>query len=126
MFSRETIEEILSVVSPGCQNEVATAMEQQTDISDECKKEVQAVLMSMHGQPDAPAAEEVATKPRDGIHPGVWIAVFVAVLFGSVGAYVNYANKIIKEAYPEKPQKKLSKKKVLLSIWFFIISDLWM
>ena len=90
-------------------------MEQQTDISDECKKEVQAVLMSMNlqGQPDAAQSDEaVAPKRREGLHPGVWIGLFVAVLFGSIGAYVAYANKVLKDAFPEKPQKKLSKKKV--------------
>ncbi len=63
-------------------------------------------------QEEEPAAAQEEPVKREGLHPGIWIAVAVFIFFGGVGAYVSYANKILKEAFPEKPQKKLSQKKL--------------
>jgi hypothetical protein len=64
---------------------------------------------------DGTASQNEAPPPPGGIHPGVWIGLFVVALFGGVAAYASYVNGILAEAYPEKAPKKLSRKKVINS-----------
>lgn len=123
------------MVSPSCRSEMEAAIEEQSDVSNECKLEIQKAVQVISGynqnqqmQEDEEDQSASATKntppPRNGIHPGYWIALFVVVLVGGVTAYVIHVNKLLEEAFPPKPAKKLSKKKVcfLLSSFFTICS----
>lgn len=120
--SREAIEAILNLVSPSCKSEMEAAIESQTDVTSECKVEIQQAVQIISGynrreeQEQGQGEQQPSTPPppppRDGIHPGYWIAAFVVVLVGGVTAYVIHVNKLLEEAFPPKPVKKLSKKKV--------------
>jgi hypothetical protein len=120
LLFRETIEAILNIVSPGCRSEMEAALETQSQVSDDCKYEIQRALRKVTGasndfnepeEMDQPPASKEPPK-REGIHPGVWIAVVLLLFFGAAAAYVVYANQILKEAFPEKPEKKLSRQKL--------------
>jgi hypothetical protein len=96
------------------------AIESQSDVSEECKVEIQQAVQIIsgynrreeQGQEDQQPNTPPPPPPRDGIHPGYWIAAFVVALVGGVTAYVMHVNKLLEEAFPPKPSKKLSKKKV--------------
>jgi hypothetical protein len=106
------------------------AIESQTDVSPECKVEIQQAVQVISGfnnqnqgeeeqEEDQQPSDTVATPPpRTGIHPGFWIAAFVVALVGGVTAYVVHVNKLLQEAFPPKPVKKLSKKKVSSFVLF--------
>jgi hypothetical protein len=107
------------MVSVNCRSEMEAAIESQTDVSPECKVEIQQAVQVLSGfnndnqEEEEQPSETVATPPpRSGIHPGFWIAAFVVALVGGVTAYVVHVNKLLQEAFPPKPVKKLSKKKV--------------
>lgn len=121
---REMIEAILNMVSPSCRSEMEAAIEEQSDVSNECKIEIQKAVQIISGynqnqqmqegeEDQQPSAATNTPPPKNGIHPGYWIALFVVVLVGGVTAYVLHVNKLLEEAFPRKPAKKLSKKKVL-------------
>jgi len=115
---RETIDAILRVVTPSCRAEVESALESQSDISDECKLEIQAVLQSF-SQTDPQNPENVNREPPKKsvpkehlIDPKIGVAIFVGLLITGVGGYVVYVNQLLQKYYPQKKEKKLSKKKV--------------
>lgn len=136
-INREAIEAILNLVSPACRSEMEIAIESQTDVSQDCRIEIQKAVQTISGyqqqynqeysndQQDETTDEttqsdentKVVNKPF--IHPGFWIGAFVLVLIGGATAYIVHVNKLLKDAFPEKPQKKLSKKKVYLFIYLF-------
>ena len=133
-MSREAIEAILNLVSPSCRSEMELAIETQSDVSQECRVEIQQAVQVISGyaqqreqgddelEGEESNSETVApTPPRNGIHPGFWIAAFVVALIGGVSAYVIHVNKLLEEAFPAKPAKKLSKKKV--NLFFEHVSD---
>ena len=122
----------MRAVSPGCRSEIESALSAQSDVSDDCKQEIQTVLQSFaanmqktqqHGEiPKEPPRDGTAEKQQQNmktsaIHPGIWVLLFVIVFFSAVGIYVMYVNKILTSAFPEK-RKKLSKKKVLGIVQF--------
>jgi hypothetical protein len=123
-IQRETIEAILSMVSPECRSEMESAIESQTDVTEVCKLEIQKAVQTISGynpryqedQPDQDGTQsqpdQKTPPPRSGIHPGFWIAAFVIALFGSAAAYIVQVSKILEDAFPQKAPKKLSKKKV--------------
>ncbi len=128
--NREMIEAILNLVSPACRSEMEAAIESQTDVTQECKIEIQQAvqLISGYGRDDeerdgerdgerdeeseGTKQSDSVTPSRSGIHPGYWIAAFVVALIGGVSAYVIHVNKLLEEAFPAKQPKKLSKKKL--------------
>mmetsp|Transcript_357 Transcript_357/g.654 ORF Transcript_357/g.654 Transcript_357/m.654 type:complete len:162 (-) Transcript_357:171-656(-) len=122
-INREMIEAILNTVSPGCRSEMEAAIESQTEVSQDCKVEIQQAVQTLSGgfnrqqsqqqdDGDAPSQPGNSNPPRNGIHPGYWIAAFVIALFGGVAAYVMHVNKLLAEKAPPKAPKKLSKKKL--------------
>lgn len=140
-INREAIEAILSLVSPACRSEMEAAMESQTDVSQECRSEIQKAVHIISGyqqrqgqefqgeegeeSEETENAAETKPVPKHAIHPGIWIAAFVVLLIGGASAYVMHVSKLLQEAFPEKPQKKLSKKKVsdllFVSVVLFVI-----
>ena len=103
------------------------ALEAQSDISDECKQEIQAVLNSFSQQAEAQTGGQASfegqsdsqSKPSKApkkhfINPGIGIAVFVVILFSGVAIYVVYVNQLLQKVFSGKKEKKLSKKKVVV------------
>jgi hypothetical protein len=43
-INRETIEAIMNAVSPGCRNEMESAIQSQSDVSPDCKLEIQQAV----------------------------------------------------------------------------------
>ena len=106
----------------------------------ECRQEIQSSLVSLNEaqpglgttasssgrRPNSSPSQDRGSVATDsggdmdsGMHPGIWIGLFVSILFSVVVAYIIYANKVLAEAYPEKNAKKLGKKKV--SYYFLLI-----
>jgi len=110
------------------------ALEAQSDISDECKQEIQAVLNSFSQQAEAQASGQANFDGPGGesqskaskapkkhfINPGVGIAIFVVILFSGIAIYVVYVNQLLQSVFSGKKEKKLSKKKVNISILFYL------
>ena len=112
---RETIDAIAAQSSAICRGELEAALEQQAEISDHCKQEIQQILLTMsdrfttagyEGKPESPPVP--VEKPL--IHPAIWVAVAVVVFFAAAGAYIVYVNSLME--HQEGKEKKLSKKKV--------------
>ena len=133
-INREAIEAILNLVSPPCRSEMEIAIETQSDVSLDCREEIQKAVQIISGyqqqhqqqqqqdnygnEGDSQSTESSDTTkvtPKHTIHPGFWIAGFVLVLIGGATAYIIHVNKLLQEAFPEKSHKKLSKKKVHFS-----------
>ena len=138
-LTREMVEGLLQVLSPPCKTEMEAALGSQTEITDECKYEIQSTLAAMqnpNGQasPDANHADQTqppaepakkkeprakrqrtppasASAPTSSVSPVLSIVGFVVVFFALVGALVVYVNKQ-KASVPVVKPKPLSKKKV--------------
>mmetsp|Transcript_18091 Transcript_18091/g.18152 ORF Transcript_18091/g.18152 Transcript_18091/m.18152 type:complete len:163 (-) Transcript_18091:127-615(-) len=119
-LNKETIDAILRSVSPGCRSEMESALASQSDISEDCRMEIQAVLQSFQrpqdGVPeDSPQESSSSSKSTPklppSVHPGIYVAVFMAIFFTMIAIYIMYVNKL-KSSFPQKQPKKLSKRKV--------------
>ncbi len=115
---RDTIDAIAAKASPICRSELEAALEQQAEISDGCKMEIQQILMSMsdrftttgyEGKQEAPPSAPVEPPL---VHPAIIVAVIVGLFFVAVAFYVMYVNRLLEEKFPDKSKKELSKKKV--------------
>ena len=47
-INRETIEAIMNNVSPGCRNEMESAIQSQTEVTPDCKFEIQQAVRRFH------------------------------------------------------------------------------
>ena len=126
-LTREMVEALLQVLSPTCRVEMEGALGSQSEISDECKFEIQRTLATFQQngqQQDIPEVENepassrskpkqqtVKEVPASGVSPVVYITGFVIAFFAGIAGLVVYINKKRGDTGPKKV-KKLSKKKV--------------
>jgi hypothetical protein len=125
-LSKETVENLLHVLTPGCSSELESALQYQTEVSYDCKDEIQLSLQTMKDQnsdftTDEPNARDNAksqeklkisatTKPL--INPLYSIIGFVLLSIVGISIFVITINKQRDPESKSKKPKKLSKKKV--------------
>lgn len=137
-LTRDNVEALLRVLSDTCRSEMESALNKQSDISAECKEEIQGALISLNipiGQQQPPqeqqnnrgdadsgkqrrAANRVEedmniTQKSPGVSPIYYVLGFVIVFFAIIAGLVIYVSKQRADYMTKKP-KKLSKKKVLV------------
>ena len=139
-LTREIVEGLLQVLTPTCRNELEAAIEAQqgTDLSDECKYEIQMNLQEMNPNSGAPspledgyeddyqqpneASSESNDPPKHIINPVVGIFLFVGALLGAIAFAVFYINSQVGDFKP----KKISKKKVIVISQQIVLFNIFM
>jgi len=118
-LNRETVELLLSVLSPNCREEMESALEANSgEMSIECQKEIESNLGQFRSNQDRNFIDESSEnfkkngKPNDG-NPLFWIVVFLVVFFSAIGIYIFVVNSFQEGGFSRKT-KKLSKKKVII------------
>lgn len=134
-LNREKLEQLLSLMSPACRVEMESALTAQTQMSNECREEVQVAFGKLGVDLQAAAnagraglqdsddsqsqdntrrserrtqQEDTATK-GDSTATILAIVGFVVALLGGAAGYVFYVSSQLEGG--KKPPKKLSKKK---------------
>lgn len=127
LLTRENVEAILETLSrrnPACQAEMEAALGSQTEVSGDCKIEIQTVLVELdipivppteaelRANANIPRADFRTKKaaPAGILSPFYLLGGFLVVLFGSIVGYIVFVNSSRGDALT-KPSKKLSKKK---------------
>lgn len=130
-LTRENVEALLRVLSDACRAEMESALNTQSDITVNCKEEIQEALMRLNiplGQQPPPqeqtsntgkqkrrdaekAAEDAAANNANNISPIYSIIGFIVIFFGAISSFVVYVSKQRGDYITKKP-KKISKKKV--------------
>lgn len=130
-LTRENVEALLRVLSDTCRAEMESALNTQSDITVDCKGEIQEALMRLNipiGQQPPPqeqssstgkqkrrdaekAAEDGAAINATSISPIYSIIGFIVIFFGTIASFVVYVSKQRGDYITKKP-KKISKKKV--------------
>ena len=129
-LTRENVEALLRVLSDTCRAEMESALNTQSDITVECKGEIQEALMKLNiplGQQPPPQEQssntgkqkrrETEKLSEDGvakdpiISPIYSIIGFIVIFFGAITSFVVYVSKQRADYITKKP-KKISKKKV--------------
>jgi len=132
-LTRENVEALLTVLSDACRAEMEAALNTQSDISVDCKEEIQGALVSLNiplgQQPPQNQQEEFQQQPRKEkqekknsgesgrssapiIPPIYSVLGFVLVFFGGIAGLVFYVSNQRSTYFSKKP-KKISKKKVI-------------
>mmetsp|Transcript_12322 Transcript_12322/g.18482 ORF Transcript_12322/g.18482 Transcript_12322/m.18482 type:complete len:179 (+) Transcript_12322:33-569(+) len=129
-LTRENVESLLTVLSDACRAEMEAALNTQSDISVDCKEEIQAALVSLNiplGQQPPQNQQEEFQQPRKEkqdkklggdsgpasapvIAPIYSVLGFVLVFFGGIAGLVFYVS-TQRSSYFSKKTKKISKKK---------------
>jgi len=138
-LTRESVEKLLEVLSFECRSEMESALAQQSEISMNCKLEIQQAIQEysipIQQAPQESTAElteedddlsdeseqkvnkesvqndaKLKVKKEGGISPIYSIIAFVIVFFGGIAAYVAVVIQT-KGTLPAVKPKKLSKKK---------------
>ncbi|RYG66138.1 hypothetical protein EON64_10445 [archaeon] len=140
-LNREKLEQLMSFMSPACRVEMESALTAQTQMSNECREEVQVAFKKLgvdlqaaanggrEGSPAEPAAEDSqpqensrrserraqqgdAGSKGDSTSTILAIVGFVTALLGGAAAYVFYVSSQQDASSAAKKPKKLSKRKV--------------
>ena len=119
-LNRETVELLLSVLSPNCREEMESALEANSgEMSIECQKEIESNLGQFRSNQDRNFIDESSEhfknngKQNDG-NPLFWIVVFLVVFFSAIGIYIFVVNSFQEGGFSSRKTKKLSKKKVTI------------
>ena len=124
-LNKNSVEALMSSLTPNCRMGLEAAMGAQAQLSDECKEEIQSMLIAaqqkggkLDGEPAAaaPVGTGAGTGSATGnartiTNPAIAIAGFIALLFAGIGALVVYMNSVRSAGVTPK-SKKISKKKV--------------
>lgn len=115
----EMAQQIFRSVSPGCRDEMQRSMSEQTELSDQCKMEIQAVIResamgrAAAGEGAAPRAAPPAEDVPFYASPGMLVLVFVVLFVAGIGAFAFYVHKELEATRSTDPRraKRLRKKK---------------
>lgn len=129
-LTRESVEQLLQVLSPTCRSEMEGALAAQTDISDACKYEIQNALINFGvAAPSSGQGEDQslpqnqpprAAQATSSANPVIYIIGFVVLLIAIAVALVVQRSKYLSEKAVFVKPKKLSKKKVGLASYEII------
>jgi hypothetical protein len=113
-LNRETVEHLLKVVSPSCREEMTEALAEQSELSLECKEEIQSALRERDGsaaRPAPPGANPATPVIDDRSNSAYWI-VIVFVFFLCCGlVYVAFMIADAKKKLPGWQDERSKSKK---------------
>lgn len=119
----EMAQQIFRSVSPACREEMQRSMSEQTELSDQCKAEIHAVIREAaagrtapaEGQGQAPAA------PAEDVpfyaSPGMLVLVFVVLFVAGIGAFSYYVHKELEATRASDPRRSKRLRKKRKEVW---------
>ena len=98
-LNRETVEHLLKVVSPSCRDEMQDALSEQTELTLECKEEIQSALRERNGDAVPPPGANSNSGAGSSLPPmesrdntAIYLVVFFIALFlAALGGFCFWA-----------------------------------